>query len=142
MRGERAERYATRALERAQERKRRARSGPPAARAGAIGPPRTELFQESLVVNTFPVKQAGRWLTVPAAGVVHLLVIAALIAAPWFLPVETVEPPVVLLFFNPAPPPPPPPLQGTPLVTEKEDVRKPQEKEPDPEKKTFEEEKK
>lgn len=144
MRKESAASYAIRALARAQRRKRRAHSTSPVATKRVARTPALgnlgNLFRDSLVV-TFPVKEERRWLTVPAAGVFHSLVVAALIIAPWFLPVETVEPPVVLTFLNPAPPPPPPPLKGSALLTEREQVPKPQPKKPDPEKRAFEEKK-
>lgn len=133
--------YATRALERARQKKLHARA---AKRRGfPQGPPPVveNLLEKSLVI-TFPSKEERRWFTVPAAAVFHSLVLAALVIAPLFLPIETIPPPIVLTFINPAPPPPPPPLKGSPMLTtpENDQVPRPQPK-TEPEK-TFEIEKK
>jgi protein TonB len=90
----------------------------PAGGLGAID--EDQLFATGLV-NSAPRKITGRQWAVAGNSIVgHVLIVAAIVFVPLFLPEEMPEQgDRRVVFFDPPPPPPPPLPRGSPLVEQK-----------------------
>ncbi len=72
------------------------------------------MFDDVLIESAGKDKQKGGWITALISGVIHIIIIAAVIAAGLYIKEnpEVIEKPIGAFIVSAPPPPPPPPASG------------------------------